>query len=36
MLKGSGFGPGIPGYLFYKSTFLGPFALFKIELSIFA
>lgn len=34
MLEGSGFGPGIPGHLFYKGTFLGPLALFSIELLI--
>ncbi len=36
MLEGSGFGPGIPGHLFYKGTILGPFAPFQIELSISA
>jgi hypothetical protein len=34
MLEGSGFGPGLPGYLFYKGTFSGPLALFEIELLI--
>ena len=34
MLKGSGFGPGIPGHLSYKGTILGLLTPFEIELSI--
>jgi hypothetical protein len=35
MLEGLDFRPGLPRYLFYRSIFLEPLALFKIELSIF-
>lgn len=34
MLEGSSFKPEILEHLFYKSIILGPFVLFKIELSI--